>query len=295
MAANNMIGRQQQGDLGNSVLSKSTISSTSNTANTNPDLKANFNPHSSQRFVVAIDFGTSHSGFAYAHKANESMIEALYTWDFAPHPYSKTLTGLLYDTNQIPIAWGYAAQHKYLGMPPNTRSLHSLVTRFKLFLDESYDLEPPEGLSAIVLIGDYLKFMKEKISELLTSKFGSSFNLDEVQWCLTVPAMWSDGAKHFTRKAAAFAGLIDDPLSTKLSIILEPEAAAIYVSTNDPTAIQKGDVFMIIDAGGGTVDITVHQMRDTQNDKRFVEVAPGLGTFFFFFFFLAINAHMYTL
>ncbi|KAL7754003.1 hypothetical protein RI367_000936 [Sorochytrium milnesiophthora] len=254
------------------------VAATASSSPSSSSLVATSSSAAHVRFVVAIDFGTSHSGFAYSHKADEKNIEALYNWDSAPQPYSKTLSALLYDPQNKPIAWGFTAQQKYMRLPPNQRQTHKYITRFKLFLDEKYPEPMPEGLNDIAMIGDYLRFMKEKIREVLTVKFGQTFSLAHVQWCLTVPAMWTDRAKFHTRKAAAYAGIVDEPNSPKLQIILEPEAAAVFVAKNVPGSLDEGDVFMVLDAGGGTVDLTVHQYRVNGEDgQTFAEVAPGLG------------------
>lgn len=61
------------------------------------------------------------------------------------------------------------------------------------------------------------------------------------------------------REAAMKAGIIqlDDPLS-RLTLISEPEAAARYCERKcDMSNLKHNDKFMIIDAGGGTVDLIV--------------------------------------
>ena len=70
------------------------------------------------------------------------------------------------------------------------------------------------------------------------------------------------------RKAAHKAGMITDVSSDKLLLALEPEAAA-FQTIADPhsgfrAAVESGlaatgKEFMVLDAGGGTVDITVHR------------------------------------
>lgn len=232
---------------------------------------------SDTRFVVAVDFGTTHSGFAFVHKSDPSHIEAFYDWEKAPAHYSKTLSALLYDSKKSPISWGHSAHHDYLSLSEQLRGSYTFMTKFKLFLDETYKEKLPLGLHVLSMIGDYLKFMKKKIMEIMSVKFGSTFSLEDIQWCLTVPAIWSDRAKDTMRKAAVKAGIISTLLSTKLSIILEPEAAAVHMSQSIPTIIHDQEVFLVLDAGGGTVDLTVHQMYVEQGVKKFVEVVPGLG------------------
>lgn len=59
------------------------------------------------------------------------------------------------------------------------------------------------------------------------------------------------------RQAAIRAGMItaDDPLE-RLKLISEPEAAAAYCENRyNSLSLKNGDVFMIVDAGGGTIDL----------------------------------------
>lgn len=47
----------------------------------------------------------------------------------------------------------------------------------------------------------------------------------------------------------------DDPLE-RLKLISEPEAAAAYCENRyNSLSLKNGDVFMIVDAGGGTIDL----------------------------------------
>ncbi|CAC5408536.1 unnamed protein product [Mytilus coruscus] len=87
----------------------------------------------------------------------------------------------------------------------------------------------------------------------------------DIKWVLTVPAIWTDNSKQFMRKSAEKAGIQND----HLLISLGPEAASIlcqYLSTeklssaeSDFTMSKVGTKYMIVDLGGGTVDITVHE------------------------------------
>ena len=77
------------------------------------------------------------------------------------------------------------------------------------------------------------------------------------------------------RTAAAMAGLIDSESSSKLVLALEPEAACI-ASEKDSLRLRAGDTFMILDCGGGTVDITLHQAASV-NPLRLDELAVPSG------------------
>jgi hypothetical protein len=49
----------------------------------------------------------------------------------------------------------------------------------------------------------------------------------KIRWVLTVPALWSEEHKHFMRRAAVEAGIIEDLNSSNLLLCLEPEGASI--------------------------------------------------------------------
>ena len=84
----------------------------------------------------------------------------------------------------------------------------------------------------------------------------SGYNLDDdnVFWVLTVPAIWSEVAKNFMRRAAHKAGWVPEPSSRDLVLALEPECAAIAADGRDLT-LSARDKVLTLDCGGGTVDI----------------------------------------
>ena len=45
-----------------------------------------------------------------------------------------------------------------------------------------------------------------------------------------------------------------------LNVISEPEAAALSCVSIDNLSLGEGCVFMVVDAGGATIDITVHKV-----------------------------------
>ena len=67
------------------------------------------------------------------------------------------------------------------------------------------------------------------------------------------------------RKAALRAGIIEELSSANLLLCLEPEGASIQCRNDAEeslaTQMTKGSVVMVLDCGGGTVDITVHKLK----------------------------------
>lgn len=78
-------------------------------------------------------------------------------------------------------------------------------------------------------------------------------------WVLTVPANASDEHRRYMRMAAYKAGLIENYNSSKLRLALEPESAAVFVGALPERGFEDGEVFMVIDAGSGTVDVSAYR------------------------------------
>ncbi|KXZ46436.1 hypothetical protein GPECTOR_43g872 [Gonium pectorale] len=173
----------------------------------------------------------------------------------------------------------------------------------------------PEGITPELAFCEFLRLLKMYVLQHLQSiaPHGAPNALTArglVRWCLTVPAMWSDEAKGAVRRAAHRAGLITRLDSDDLMVVLEPEAAALHVSNGgggpadrprlfpaglvasphaaavgarrlaeDAPAMRPGEVFMVVDAGGGTVDITVHEVEQRGDTAVLSEAqaVPGIG------------------
>ncbi|PKY24632.1 hypothetical protein RhiirB3_527366 [Rhizophagus irregularis] len=112
------------------------------------------------RVVVGIDFGTTYSGFAYAHVTNPEII----TNDVWPKQIGqmKTNTVLNYDIEFIDVeCWGYPA----LAKKPKRKEKNSStkpVELFKLHLGDMPESDKPylpPNLSYKKAITDYLREM----------------------------------------------------------------------------------------------------------------------------------------
>jgi molecular chaperone DnaK (HSP70) len=93
--------------------------------------------------------------------------------------------------------------------------------------------------------------------------------IEQIRWVLTIPAVWTDREKILMKKAAFESGMIStmDEDSERFLFALEPEAAGLYSCITlkktekiSDLMMNEGENFMIIDAGGGTLDLTAHQV-----------------------------------
>ncbi|KAL3859668.1 hypothetical protein ACJMK2_009876 [Sinanodonta woodiana] len=146
--------------------------------------------------------------------------------------------------------------------------------RFKMKLQDGEGLkktskiedETGKKMAAIDVFSLSIKCLKNHMTQML-EKRGTGVIDTEIHWVLTVPAIWSDAAKQFMREAAEKAGIP----SGQLSIALEPEAASLFCQylpvekLNSPdggvqfSSLPPGTKYMVLDLGGGTADITIHE------------------------------------
>jgi molecular chaperone DnaK (HSP70) len=235
------------------------------------------------RIVIAIDFGTSRSGYAYAF-LEDRTIYGRTEWPGQQVPYCKTLTDLLYTPGGEAIAWGYEARRKLAELRKNHAARdYYFFSRFKMKLREGNKtadgpVENQNGRQFLVvnLISDYLRFIKDLALEEIRERTAGHLLNEEILWCLTVPAIWTDAEKYLMRQAARKAGLIgtSDLESERLWLILEPEAAAIYCQERDKLHLSAGTRFIVVDCGGGTADIIAYE---TVMGEGLKEIAPGTG------------------
>ena len=248
----------------------------------------------SYKVVIAIDFGTSRSGFAYAFCDDPNNIDLKNDW-VPNHPYSKTATCLLYDANDKLVAWGddakakLAEERKISKKEKNNNSQYFyLVEGFKMQIlspDGKYRenfkvLEQLKGkntyevdgkvfktpkskkeISIFNLVVDYLSSIKESALDRMRSKTVTTVLDKEIRWVLTIPAIWRDEDKQFMREASVKAQLInqDEDDYNRLLFAFEPESAAFFCN-RQKALVENNSVFMILDCGGGTVDITTYRL-----------------------------------
>lgn len=72
-------------------------------------------------------------------------------------------------------------------------------------------------------------------------------------------------------QAAELAGI------KPVTVVKEPEAAALYSIKTLAFSIKKNDVFVVCDAGGGTVDLISYEVLATAPQLKVKEFVPGSG------------------
>ncbi|XP_078325244.1 heat shock 70 kDa protein 12A-like isoform X3 [Crassostrea virginica] len=245
--------------------------------------------------VAAIDFGTYGSGFALCTRADyKKDCGKIYvqTWNSGTSITNKAPTTVLIKPNgKDYISFGYEAERDYLDMEPDEQKKHYLFRQFKMKLFKNPDLSETttlmdmtdKELPAVDVFAAVIRYFRESLQKRLNTRSMIDFNYDDVYWVITVPAIWDLRAKQFMRKAAEKAGLQD----SQLSLALEPEAASMYcrrvpveIATQKDGAkqiasLQAGSKYLVIDLGGGTIDITAHEVLQDGGLKELHQASGG--------------------
>ncbi|PKY50240.1 hypothetical protein RhiirA4_406271 [Rhizophagus irregularis] len=128
-------------------------------------------------------------------------------------------------------------------------------------------------------ITDYLRKIGELIKEMVAIHWSGINFLENVLIVITVPAEYLEKDKAIMRKCAYNAELIKERYSKNLQFTTEPEAAAVYCMENNLKVTDLNTpetTFMIVDCGGGTVDLTTRKLL---KDKQLGEVTERAGDF----------------
>lgn len=110
-------------------------------------------------------------------------------------------------------------------------------------------------------IVDYLSLLGAEVLQILTNHLGAELIKEyELKYVITVPAIWSERATQRTK--LAFQDAMDLRGSQNITVLSEPEAAAISeLQRSKNRIVNAGECFMILDAGGGTVDLISYVIR----------------------------------
>lgn len=246
--------------------------------------------------VVAIDFGTTYSGYAiqFRHEfdpKDPTKIRAPQAWNGGKQNLMsyKTPTCLLLNDKQEIDSFGFEAEERYAELCMSKENhKYYFYRQFKMRLQEGQGLkkgtlledETQKTMPALKVFALSIQCLKDCLMKMM-DKEGTGVNMDDILWVLTVPAIWDDKAKGFMKEAAKMAGIDDE----RLCIALEPEVASLFCQHLPVEKFSEGGkigfanakpgtTYMVVDLGGGTADITIHER---QPENRIKEVYKASG------------------
>ncbi|KAI0442706.1 hypothetical protein F4803DRAFT_575269 [Xylaria telfairii] len=232
--------------------------------------------------VVGIDFGTTYSGVSWlicktGFPLGQPEIVSLWQTSIdnrQKNPESKKVPSKMHYDRNGKISWGFK-------IPASAETIEwfklLLLNKADLqkYLRDSSHLHNAEkallklGKTPVQLVGDYLKVLWDYVLEQIGNAQGQTI-IDGMPFrvILTVPAIWTDYARDRMREAAKIAGILKHRVvgETTLSFVSEPEAAAIATmpELEGRADLQVDDSFVVVDAGGGTVDIISYKINKLQ-------------------------------
>ncbi|TKA23757.1 hypothetical protein B0A50_07039 [Salinomyces thailandicus] len=242
---------------------------------------------SKAQLIVGIDFGTTFSGVAFAFATNtEAKEDIIVEWPGAgTQTKQKIPTVLYYDQHQQVVGWGpdIAEALAPTGYPkPGVQKVEWF--KLQLMLSGNTYIDPinlpplPPGKSEIDVAADYLFKLRQAMRNQLQKSLGEVFNREErnIKYFLTVPAIWNDAGKAATRAAAIQAGFLRDENDNRLTLISEPEAAAMFCAKTGLLNLKVHDAILIVDCGGGTVDLIAYEVEE-ESPFTVAECTAGSG------------------
>lgn len=192
---------------------------------------------------------------------------------------------LYYDQYQKVVGWGpdIADALAPTGYPkPGVQKVEWF--KLQLMLSGNTYIDPinlpplPPGKSEIDVAADYLFKLRQAMRNQLQKTLGEVFIREErnIRYYLTVPAIWNDAGKAATRAAAIQAGFLRDENDNRLTLVTEPEAAALFCSKAGLLNLKIHDAVLIVDCGGGTVDLIAYEVEE-ENPFSVSECTAGSG------------------
>ncbi|KAH9485830.1 Heat shock 70 kDa protein 12A [Psilocybe cubensis] len=248
-----------------------------------------------RKLVLAFDIGTTFSGISYSILDPGEVPEIRGVTRFPAQEHvggdSKIPTIIYYDKQGDVRAvgaeavregieadaedegWTKAEWFKLHLRPQTTSSGSSLLT--------GHPIPPlPEGKTIIDVFGDFMRYLHQCARTYIEDTYPNGAemwkNLEgRTDFVLTHPNGWEGTQQSYMRRAAVRAGLIPNTPAgqQRLSFVTEGEASLHFCIQKGLTidAMKQGKGILIVDAGGGTVDISAYK-QTSKNAQSFEEI-----------------------
>lgn len=135
----------------------------------------------------------------------------------------------------------------------------------------------PSNKSVVQVFADFLSYLQQCASSYIQDTHANGPDLwasvkDDIHYVLSHPNGWQGIEQSQMRRAAVLADLIPDTLTghARVEFVTEGEASLHFVIQNGDLAdtMEKGEVVVIVDAGGGTIDISTYKQSTTETKRR---------------------------
>ena len=237
--------------------------------------------------TIGIDFGTSGLCFAYGYFHNEERIVSMGHFNDQGQD-NKILNEIILDDELKTILSFGNECNSFLSTRHDFNFHHFKNIKMNLYkhLDKIKALNSEKEVDIAYIITLILSETKKKAIEQIKLTF-PNLDVNDINYVITVPAIWDLKSKNIMFKASINAGLIGKNDDSSNFFALEPEAASIYLAhETDGKAIYKLIItdknernFILCDFGSGTVDIVTQRKKFENNEFKFEELYPPVGDY----------------
>ncbi|PBK65401.1 hypothetical protein ARMSODRAFT_1022210 [Armillaria solidipes] len=241
----------------------------------------------SRKLILSMDLGTTYSGVSYSilEPGVVPIINSVTSYEGQPHGDSKTPTALLYDKDGNLHSAGEGAMNVDSGSANEAdRKGRIKYTAFKLHVKRTsppLDIPPLSNLKDIAtLFSDFYRYLYDCASSAIrTTGCLSESSWEEIahdiHFILAHPNGWEGKEQAMLRDAMVKARLIpdDDEGHARVSFVTEGEASLHFcLAQGIPMSTPIKEGIVIVDAGGGTIDISGYA-RLGNTKKSFEEIS----------------------
>ncbi|KAH6910163.1 hypothetical protein BKA70DRAFT_1466549 [Coprinopsis sp. MPI-PUGE-AT-0042] len=130
----------------------------------------------------------------------------------------------------------------------------------------------PLNKTVVMVFADFLKYLHDCARAYIQETHAGGVSLwntvaDNITFVLTHPNGWEGPQQAQMREAAILAGLIPETAEgrARITFVTEGEASLHFCINNNlaPDALENGEGIVIVDAGGGTVDVSAYRVTFT--------------------------------
>ncbi|KAH9548265.1 hypothetical protein CY35_11G079000 [Sphagnum magellanicum] len=270
------------------------------------------------RVLVGLHLGTTYSSFAYSDQIKGFPIFTCDDWPGGECKRHATPTAIYYKPEVGKAngdlrfsSWGYMAWAEFKKDLAEMRNLqgqaatnsnvlssrHIPVVGFyvtplrhhlwtsKAGPSSASDLPP--GLTLNRVISDYLRAMGNFILRQLQLHVKSDLSMQDVEWCVTVPSIWSQNPRQQMKSCMEDAGLVVgrsngiNASTYPVIMFLETDAASYWSCKK--LSLQRGDKVLLANIGYDTTDVVVQEWVGREGAYNFkvfkdlIHSSSGLG------------------
>ncbi|KAJ9425935.1 hypothetical protein QL093DRAFT_2588291 [Fusarium oxysporum] len=226
--------------------------------------------------TVAIDLGTTFTGVGLLYSTG--TIDILDNWPGNNQQSERKVpTRLVYNQDNTVSSWGFQCDiiDSHLSYGKTERRL------FKVFLDQATHDEAKQG--GLTYVPRSTQDVARCITDYLRGIYRHVKSTSTIIFLFSVPTTWKGMEVINTfRSIIRDAGFgTEGPGHSAQIDLTEAEAAAVDTLKSGVVEFGTGDIFLTVDAGGGTTDLSLVRVTSVENDivqiSQIAEVS-GIGT-----------------